>query len=650
MPAALAAALLLWVVALAGGAQMFILFPDRVAGFVLRGIGRLPHDLRPLFGLQLFFHLWLAAAVADKLSFGFPQLALAVRRSARIMQSLLLCMERPLTLAAPEAIDTCCVGEERNTLRAYLLLPMDLPGPFPTVIFRTPYGASPTQPTAVELAEHGFAVLVQDTRGRFSSEGEFLPVQHEREDGAATVEWVHKQPWCNGKVGVAGMSYVGMSAWAAIGTAGHRIDAALIVLSQSKVKTLVVDPNGAVSGEFMVRWFFLVFHVLGDGWRGFWRKLWTSYWSDTVGKALYHLPIRSMDQAILGRPLTHWQKAVDLVDDPQCPFWDNKDVLSDFSGATPPVMLLAGWYDLCKEGTLEDFRQAGERARLVILPIWHFGFWRAWPLLQNITLWMFQEHLEARAPPHCPLGRARVWASVLGEAPESFLPFADWPPPSVIRCYHLNGSELRLERGDLWQRSYRYNPADPTPNLGGPSFSVFNAGPEDQAEVEARMDVLVFTTGPLEEDLLIAGRVALELCAEVGSPSADFVGRLCVVSPGGKSVNLCEGLTRVRGPGEQRVAVDLGSVCCRFRAGHRVRLHVCSGAFPRWMRNLQTGEPVADATCMAAAWHAVGDGSVLRLPVIPDPPEAVEMLAGERWAWVAHPEKHHVRTIAFKGA
>ena len=129
--------------------------------------------------------------------------------------------------------------------------------------------------------------------------------------------------------------------------------------------------------------------------------------------------------------------------------------------------------------------------------------------------------------------------------------------------------------------------------------------------------MLVFSSPPLQADLFVAGAVLLELRVQIDCESADFVGRLCNVGRDEVSTNICEGLSRVTGCGEHVVHVELGHTCCLFRRGHQVRLHVCSGAHPRWNRNLQTGEPIATGTRIVKARHQVQTGSVLSLPVLP---------------------------------
>jgi putative CocE/NonD family hydrolase len=172
---------------------------------------------------------------------------------------------------------------------------------------------------------------------------------------------------------------------------------------------------------------------------------------------------------------------------------------------------------------------------------------------------------------------------------------------------------------------YRYDPADPTPNIGGPLIFP-PAGAQDQRPLEARPDVLCYTTDPLPADLEVIGPVRLELYVRSSRAHTDFVGRLCDVAPNGRSVNICEGLTRLEPgcgtphpDGSLRITVDLYPTAHCFREGHRIRLHVASGGHPRWARKLGTGEPLATGTHMAPAtqtiYHDAAHPAVLVLPV-----------------------------------
>ena len=208
--------------------------------------------------------------------------------------------------------------------------------------------------------------------------------------------------------------------------------------------------------------------------------------------------------------------------------------------------------------------------------------------------------------------------------------FDAWPPPAEETRYHLHSdgglSSEAAPAGSSPDR-YRYDPADPTPAVGGPLFGLSGKrGAVDNRELESRSDVLVYTTAPLQRDVEIIGPVRLELYARSSLEHADFFGRLCDVHPDGKSINVCDGLFRLEpGRGEQqpdgssRIEIDMWATAYRFRRGHSIRLQVSSGAHPHWNRNLGTGEPTATATTMVAAeqtiYHDREHPSAVILPV-----------------------------------
>eukprot|EP00931_Biecheleriopsis_adriatica_P061738 TRINITY_DN3713_c0_g1_i1.p1 TRINITY_DN3713_c0_g1~~TRINITY_DN3713_c0_g1_i1.p1 ORF type:complete len:666 (+),score=120.88 TRINITY_DN3713_c0_g1_i1:58-2055(+) len=531
-------------------------------------------------------------------------------------------LAQDLGLDAPEFdvekvdVDTCA-KTGNVVLRATLHLPRKAKGPFPVIIMRTPYGRHSEMGQTL-LAERGFAVLVQDTRGRFGSGGDFVPIQDEREDGAATVAWVLQQSWCNGRLGVMGLSYLGFTAWAGLGAASSDITAGFIAISQSQVKRAVLQKNGAISFELCLLWLYQVVNLLGGG-SGFefFRRLLVGAWRQTLQKGMLHLPICELDELCLGKQLPLWQDGVCSFGNPSSNFWDNKDVLCDVTEVGPPLRLLSGWHDVFLEQNLEDFQKAGRRASLIVLPCSHWGIFSYEHLMYKVQLELFQEQLQDKLVGDPTRPMPRVQLGIFDS--DTIIGFDDWPPPSTAKSFYLaeGGRLSSIPVMKAWRRSYTYDPADPTPANGGQSFDMGNTGDKDQASIEARQDVLVFTSEPLIEPVLIAGKVEAELEVEVGSVSADFVVRLCAVSATGVSMNRCEGLTRVTGPGRCRVHVDLGSCCALFQRGCCIRLHVCSGAHPRWMRNLQTGEPVATAVRMVAAEHLVLSGSRMTLPTVP---------------------------------
>jgi putative CocE/NonD family hydrolase len=206
----------------------------------------------------------------------------------------------------------------------------------------------------------------------------------------------------------------------------------------------------------------------------------------------------------------------------------------------------------------------------------------------------------------------------------------DFPPPACEIRYHLHaGARLAAvpPACESPPDRYRYDPADPTPALGGALLAFRGAGPQDNRSLEARLDVLCYTTAPLDFDLDVIGPVRLELFARSSLPYADFFGRLCDVAPDGRSTNICDGLFRVepgcaesQPDGTLRLEVDMWATAYRFRRGHRLRLQVSSGAHPRWSRNLGTGEPVATGVTMRVAdqtvYHDLARPSALVLPAV----------------------------------
>ncbi|CAJ1377658.1 unnamed protein product [Effrenium voratum] len=238
------------------------------------------------------------------------------------------------------SIDTAIV--DGIILRGSLLLPKGLEGPFPSVLLRTPYGRKAEMGQSV-LARQGYAVLVQDTRGRFSSSGEFVPVQHEQMDGEATVAWMRKQPWCSGKVGVTGASYLGFTAWACVD--GAQVDAIVPMITQSNIRSAVFRPGGAVSFELVVLWFYLVLHLMKDlghdRW-SFFKKLWQGMREGKLRRAFASLPMSKVDEIILGSTNNFLQDGLSAHGDTTSRFWEGKDKLCRFDKAVPPCHILTG--------------------------------------------------------------------------------------------------------------------------------------------------------------------------------------------------------------------------------------------------------------------------------------------------------------------
>mmetsp|Transcript_67010 Transcript_67010/g.158035 ORF Transcript_67010/g.158035 Transcript_67010/m.158035 type:complete len:627 (+) Transcript_67010:42-1922(+) len=535
------------------------------------------------------------------------------------------------------SIDTAMV--EGVVLRGSLLLPKGLDGPFPSILMRTPYGRKGEMGQSF-LARQGYAVLVQDTRGRFSSSGEFVPVQHEQMDGAATVAWMRKQTWCNGKVGATGGSYLGFTAWACVDGSG--LDAIVPIITQSNLRSAIFRPGGAVSFELVVLWFYLVLHLMKDLHHdplSLPKKLWQGMREGKLRRAFRSLPIGKVDDIILGSRNDFFQDGLDAHGNETSRFWEGKEKLCSFERAIPPCHILTGWYDFFLEGAVEDFAKAaqkGGKVSLTIAPIHHWSIIGFRNIYERTMLTTFDDHLKGdgstwsvKDPERSQLSPATASSQGQGDwtAPVhlyilgmGWQHYETYPPPSRSARWHLGAAfQLAREAGghkDL-DHSYLYDPARPTPAAGGPSFNPMNAGARDQGKIEARSDVLVYTSAALPSPLVIAGPVHLKLEAAWETEKADFVGRLCHVGLDGRSTNLCEGLTSVTvkpgKSGRQQVEVSLGHIAALFRPGERIRLQLCSAAHPRWFRNLGTAEKLLQAKKLSSGRVRLLAG-VLTLP------------------------------------
>ena len=301
-------------------------------------------------------------------------------------------------------------------------------------------------------------------------------------------------------------------------------------------------------------------------------------------------------------------------------------------GATAPAMstsLVSGWQDICLDQTLEQYRRLrdrGQRVRLLVGPWTHTSpFDQGWPVVFADALGWLRTHLADR--PHSG-NEQPVRVQVGGSGQWRDLP--DWPPPQAVsRSWYPDGNgQLGTEPpARPSASSVHYDPASPTPSVGGPVLNSRNSGARRNDALEARADVLVFTSAPLTESLEVIGPVRARLRVRGSSPYFDVFARLCDVDPRGHSRNVCDGLVRHlpahdgETPGGPEMTVPMSSTAYRFDAGHRLRLQISGGAHPRFARNTGTGEPLATGTRLAAVdiqvLHGTGSPAALLLPVMP---------------------------------
>ncbi len=510
------------------------------------------------------------------------------------------------------------------------------PGRFPTILIRSPYGRNERAGIvgrvlafcAHRFAERGYQVVIQDTRGRFDSWGRFDPLFAEKDDGLATLDWLAQQPWFNGILGTWGPSYLGIAQWA-IAPQTSAIQALAPSITSSQPHQIIY-PDGAFDLGLAARWL-KIFQLLDQTWK---RPLPIHLWKlaqaeRSVKSALYTLPVRHADRELLGYPLDIFQNWV-AHPDPDDPYWNTngRSIHIPVEDTTAPAHLVAGWYDFFLRQQLADYKRladAGRNPYLTIGPWHHFQVTFLVPNLRDDLNW-FDAHLKGER------GRLRarpVRLYVMGA--DEWRELESWPPPAEEKRLYLDAwgrLDYTVPADGQPADCYHYDPANPTPAVGGAQFHPL-AGPRDNRALEARPDVLTYTTAPLAAPLEVIGPVRLELYVRSSLDYTDFFGRLCDVHPDGRSINICDGLVRVTpGRGERqpdgslKLEVDLWATAYRFRAGHAIRLQVSSGAHPRWSRNLGTADSLNSDQMRGAdqiVYHDADHPSAVVLPVVDRP-------------------------------
>jgi len=492
--------------------------------------------------------------------------------------------------------------------------------PSPTVLVRSPYGRR--GPVGLLfgrlLAERGLQAVVQSVRGTFGSGGDFDPFD-ERDDGLATLEWVGHQPWHDGGIGMTGPSYLGLTQWAVARGAGDALAAMAPSVTASNFHGQAMG-SGAISLETGLSWVTMMavqerrgapLHML--------RRL------RQLPGVIDELPVGGLDALAAGAEVPFYADwlAHTTADDP---YWTARDHSADVADVTAPVQLVGGWSDIFLPWMLEDFvalQEAGRSPQLMVGPWTHTSPELARVSAREGIAWLRAHLLGDRrmldpAAVRVWVGGAREWRSM-----------DTWPPPAEPYVLHARAGGLLTEDepadGEAADE-YRYDPAHPTPSVGGPTLLARDPV-TDNTELEARDDVLVFTTAPLERDLEVIGPVSALVHVRADGEHFDVFARVCDVLPSGTSLNVCDVLARVEpgrfdpdGDGVHEVGLDLWPTARRFKAGHRIRLQLSSGAHPRYARNLGTGDDLATAQRMQAVrvtvLHDAAHPTAVTLPVI----------------------------------
>jgi hypothetical protein len=525
-------------------------------------------------------------------------------------------VERDVTTPMPDGVDLLADRWYPATLRV---------GSAPTVLLRSPYGRRQLGLVGRLFAERGYQVLIQSCRGTFGSGGDWVPMRNEQVDGRATLEWVAAQPWFDGQLFTFGPSYLGLTQWAVAEGAPDYVRAMALTVTSSRFRDAVVYPGGVFALETGIAWL----HQLEHQERGTLNVVRAMRAAGTAVKdACAVLPLCDGDTAAIGRRAGFYQDWLNH-DMPGDTWWDPVD-FSRHLAEVPPSTLVGGWYDLFLPAQIADYealRAAGREARLTIGPWTHASPRGMGEALHDGLEWFDAHVASGRAHAPSASDRAPVRLFVMGD--DHWAEFAEWPPPSDLQTWHLgSGGTLspRADHGGSPDR-YRYDPADPTPATGGPALNFKSAGPKDQQPREARPDVVTYTSPVLTEDLTVIGPLSVRLHLRSTLDDTDFFVRLCDVSAKGRSTNLSDGIVRLSPSNVAKDAdwvftavIAMWPTANTFKAGHRIRLQVSSGAHPLFARNSGGGDPLATATKLHVAdqeiWHDADHPSTLVLPVV----------------------------------
>ncbi|MFI1989566.1 CocE/NonD family hydrolase [Actinoplanes sp. NPDC020271] len=481
-----------------------------------------------------------------------------------------------------------------------------------TVLIRTPYGRNLPNPVMDGriFAARGYHVLLQSVRGTFGSEGVFRPMAQEVEDGQDTVAWLREQPWFDGNLATLGASYLAWSQWTLLQDPPPELRTAVLYVGPHDFREAVFGTGAFTLGDFL-GWSYQIAHQ-EDGLAG--RLLSMVASKRRLRPAHEGLPLAdAAEPVLLGR--APWYREWLDHPDGEDPWWTPYRAGAALAGLDIPVLLIGGWQDLFLDQTMiqyEALRARGVDVALTVGPWTHLqaALQGGGVLSRESVAWLDQHLADGPAARKSPVRAFRTGERAWHEMPA-------WPPPSEPVTFHLR-SDRRLTTtapdGPEGVAEFRYDPADPTPSVGGRTLTG-STGVKDNRALESRRDVLTFTTDPLPTAVDVSGRPVLELTVTVDNPRADVFVRLCDVDARGHSRNFADQYRRLDAAlpaGEpQRLTLTLDPCFHRLLAGHRLRLLIAGGAFPRFDRN-----PGTDGRGLAASRHTVAVAqSRLTLPV-----------------------------------
>lgn len=535
-------------------------------------------------------------------------------------------------------------------------------GRYPVLVVRTPYGVQrdAVHETMIKFAQRGYAVVVQDVRGRYESEGAWDPFRYEAKDGYDTVQWAANQPWSNGKVGMQGGSYLGHVQWRAAGLAPDNLVAIFPAVASTNIYANWITFGGAFRLSFNYGWGVVRMPN---------RIMLPQYWHaesyappelkyETI---LQHLPLQDGDMLSANYAVRHYRDW--LAHPGYDSYWKEISDEEHFADVRVPAHTSGGWYDIFLAGTINGYtgmrqkggtEQARRETKMIIGPWGHGPSQKFGDVDFGPVAMRSQFERELRWFDHYLKGNQN---GIEQEPPVEIFYMGinrwkhetDWPIPGTkFTPYYLaSGGKANSVQGDgtlaaiqasaAASDEFTYDPKSPVPTLGGNNCcgTPTLAGPKDQRPIEARQDVLVYTGPALKQPLAIAGPVKMKLYASTDGSDTDFMVKLIDVAPEGFAMNIAEGILRARyRKGTDRIEllrqgeayefeIDLVGTANVFRPGHRIRVDVTSSNFPQFDRNPNTGEAFGASSRTRVArqtvFHTTGRFSHILLPVVPVP-------------------------------
>ncbi|HEX4165153.1 MAG TPA: CocE/NonD family hydrolase [Bryobacteraceae bacterium] len=528
-------------------------------------------------------------------------------------------------------------------LAADVFLPR-VTGRWPAVLFRTPYNRKgPSSRGYREFTKRGYAVVIEDIRGRFASQGTFPTLQQEGPDGNDTINWIAEQSWSDTRVAMAGGSYLGMVQWwAAI---------------QDNPHLFAISPLFSGDDEYLDR-----FYSSGGALKLGHRLLWLaenltppSHVRPLFASYIDHIPLRTADLAATGVELPVWRAALDHPS--YDAFWRRRSIREQVHQVHVPVLSFGGWFDNYVDGDLDMFSRLEAAHREI--QTW-IGPWGHNPSLrfgtrdfgkeERLAIRSMQadwfDKWEHKRPLKGESQRAVLHIFVMG--PDIWREEHEWPlartkytPFYLSSRGHANsgsgdGELSRQPSGKNPHDVFLYDPRNPVPTAGGAICcepKILPPGPLEQVAVERRGDVLVYTSPPLQQNVEVTGPVKAVLYVSTSANDTDFTAKLVDLAKDGSALSVCDGIQRLRyrlslgkpvfvkRNAVYQISVDAGVTSYQFAAGHRIRLEVSSSNFPRFDRNMNSAGANSDATKMTRAkqtvFHEKNYPSAVILPVVP---------------------------------